>query len=112
MYLLFSTLLRRLTAFVLRVYAQAKRYIFIDDKDIEDSRKWLLSLQDSNSGCFKDMGMIHHKEMKVGMNFKSSRKGLYSEKAILKIREILSKTLGSEFSLNNVVRLTSPNMFN
>ncbi|XP_057303118.1 alpha-1-macroglobulin-like [Hydractinia symbiolongicarpus] len=56
-----------LTAFVLRSFSQAKRYIFIDDKDIENSKRWLLSLQDS-SGCFKESGMIHHKEMKGGVS--------------------------------------------
>ncbi|XP_057308923.1 pregnancy zone protein-like isoform X2 [Hydractinia symbiolongicarpus] len=56
-----------LTAFVLRSFSQAKRYIFIDDRDIEDSKRWLLSLQDW-SGCFKESGMVHHKEMKGGVS--------------------------------------------
>ena len=56
--------LPRLTAFVLRSYAQARKYIFIDKKDIEDSRKWLLSLQ-LLTGCFKETGMVHQKGLKV-----------------------------------------------
>ncbi|XP_057308905.1 pregnancy zone protein-like [Hydractinia symbiolongicarpus] len=56
-----------LTAFVLKSFCQAKRYIFIDNKDIEDSKRWLLSLQDW-SGCFKESGMVHHKEMKGGVS--------------------------------------------
>ena len=55
----------RLTAFVLRVYSQSKRYITIDDKNIEDSRNWLLTKQDSKTGCFENVGMVHNKRMKV-----------------------------------------------
>ena len=54
----------RLTAFVLRTYAQAQKYIFVDDKDIKDSVNFLLKLQQSD-GCFKKIGMVHHKEMTV-----------------------------------------------
>jgi len=56
--------LYRLTAFVLRTYAQARRYIFVDENDIKQTRNWLLSLQ-NDDGCFKELGMVHHKEMKV-----------------------------------------------
>jgi len=55
-----------LTAFVLRSYAQAQKYIFIDDKEIEDSAKWLMKHQNPD-GCFKELGMVHHKEMKGGV---------------------------------------------
>ena len=54
----------RLTAFVLKSYAQARPYIFIDDKEILQSRKFLLSLQKPD-GCFREVGMVHHKAMKV-----------------------------------------------
>ena len=84
-----------MTAFVLRIYAQAKRYIYIDDKDVEDSRKWLLSLQDFNGGCFKEMGMIHHKEMKVGKLFRSTKQVVSCRISILKIRESLSSEIVS-----------------
>ncbi|XP_066921586.1 alpha-2-macroglobulin-like isoform X2 [Clytia hemisphaerica] len=55
-----------LTAFVLRTYAQAQKYIFIDDKDIKDSVNFLLKLQ-QRDGCFKKIGMVHHKEMTGGV---------------------------------------------
>ena len=54
----------RLTAFVLKSYAQARPYIDIDEKDIKDSVDFLLKLQKPD-GCFREMGMVHHKAMKV-----------------------------------------------
>ncbi|XP_065060460.1 alpha-1-macroglobulin-like [Rhopilema esculentum] len=55
-----------LTAFVLKSYAQARPYIFIDEKEITSSMSWLLSLQKID-GCFKEVGMVIHKSMKGGV---------------------------------------------
>ena len=49
---------------MLRTFAQSRRYIFIDEKDIKEARNFLLNLQKPN-GCFREIGMVHHKEMIV-----------------------------------------------
>ncbi|XP_053305973.1 alpha-2-macroglobulin-like protein 1 [Spea bombifrons] len=41
-----------LTAFVIRCFGNAKKYMFIDDNNVQDSLKWLSSLQKPD-GCFK-----------------------------------------------------------
>lgn len=53
-----------LTAFVLRSFGQARRFISIDEKDLSLSTAWILKMQFEN-GCFRPSGMVHHKEMKV-----------------------------------------------
>ncbi|CAG0885196.1 unnamed protein product [Cyprideis torosa] len=54
-----------LTAFVLRCFAQARRYIQIDEAQLRQSMAWILNNQQEN-GCFKDVGLVLHKEMKGG----------------------------------------------
>ncbi|KAF8794903.1 Murinoglobulin-1 like protein [Argiope bruennichi] len=46
-----------LTAFVLRSFYQAKKYIFIDDSVITDAQNWITSRQQED-GCFPDVGQI------------------------------------------------------
>lgn len=53
-----------LTAFVIKSFAQAKKFIFIDEKDLEKSIKWIEKSQLEN-GCFPQRGTVFHKEMKV-----------------------------------------------
>ena len=55
----------RLTAFVLKSFVQANTYIDIDTGDIIKTRRWLLSMQDKQSGCFRNSGVLRHKSMKV-----------------------------------------------
>ena len=47
-----------LTAYVLKSFAQAKRYIFIDKDDLKRSARWLLSLQ-TPSGAFRKVRHIN-----------------------------------------------------
>ena len=54
----------RLTAFVLKSYVQAEQFIFIDIEEIKQSIKFLSSLQKPD-GCFREVGMVHDKAMKV-----------------------------------------------
>ena len=46
-----------LTAYVMKSFAQAKRYIFIDTEDLKKSVNWLMSKQIS-SGCFTKVGKV------------------------------------------------------
>jgi hypothetical protein len=55
-----------LTAFVIKSFAQAKPYMFIDDKDLQVSVDWMKAAQLEN-GCFPQIGTIHHKEMTGGI---------------------------------------------
>lgn len=56
----------RLTAFVLKSYAEARPWIEIDEKEISHPTDWLFRHQDSD-GCFPTVGMLHHKAMKGGV---------------------------------------------
>eukprot|EP00794_Sanderia_malayensis_P010196 gene10196-11244_t len=56
-----------LSAFVLKSYAQAKPYIFIDDNELKDTMSFLLKMQKSD-GCFKEVGMVHNKRLKGGIS--------------------------------------------
>jgi len=55
-----------LTAFVVKSFAQAKKYMFIDDKDLQMSTDWITSKQLEN-GCFPMVGKVLHKEMTGGL---------------------------------------------
>ncbi|XP_058138737.1 ovostatin-like isoform X2 [Dasypus novemcinctus] len=52
-----------ITAFVYKSLAQAKRYIYIDDKVQSQTLVWLLNIQKSD-GCFPYLGTIFNKNLK------------------------------------------------
>eukprot|EP00076_Gallus_gallus_P042135 XP_025007673.1 alpha-2-macroglobulin-like protein 1 [Gallus gallus] len=56
-----------LTAFVVKCFAQAKPYIFLDDRSIQAAFNWLEFHQLPN-GCFRDVGQLFHTAMKGGMD--------------------------------------------
>lgn len=56
-----------LTAFVVRSFAQAQNFVTIDEKDLLVSVRWLSSLQDSTTGCFRNRGRVIHKAMQVSI---------------------------------------------
>ncbi|XP_030832876.1 uncharacterized protein LOC757285 isoform X4 [Strongylocentrotus purpuratus] len=56
-----------LTAFVVRSFAQASDYIYIDKDDLKVSISWLKRLQNPD-GCFESRGKLCHKDMKGGVN--------------------------------------------
>ncbi|XP_065672425.1 pregnancy zone protein isoform X2 [Hydra vulgaris] len=55
-----------LTAFVLKSYAQARPWIDIDQKELQDPINWLFQKQDFN-GCFPTIGTLHNQAMKGGV---------------------------------------------
>ncbi|KAF1393660.1 hypothetical protein PFLUV_G00018340 [Perca fluviatilis] len=56
-----------LTAFVLRSFAKAQAFIYIDPANIEASVTWLKSKQRKN-GCFEQSGKLFHNIMKGGVS--------------------------------------------
>ena len=54
-----NTLLHRLSAFVLRTYAQARRYIFVDENDIKQTTKeqWMFQ-RTWNGSSQRDEGNV------------------------------------------------------
>ncbi|CAN9511030.1 unnamed protein product [Ophioblennius macclurei] len=56
-----------LTAFVLRSFAKAKSFIYIDSAQIKESSRWLDSVQKEN-GCFQQFGKLFNNRMKGGVS--------------------------------------------
>ncbi|XP_040901700.1 alpha-2-macroglobulin-like [Toxotes jaculatrix] len=56
-----------LTAFVVRSFAKAQSFIYIDPKNIEESKTWLQSKQQEN-GCFQQSGKLFNNRMKGGVS--------------------------------------------
>ena len=54
----------RLTSFVLKSFSQARQFIFIDDKELIATIKWIESNQ-LETGCFRKYGNLFLKELKV-----------------------------------------------
>lgn len=54
----------RLTAFVLKTFAQARTYIFIDEAHITQALIWLSQKQKDN-GCFRSSGSLLNNAIKV-----------------------------------------------
>ncbi|XP_077086661.1 alpha-2-macroglobulin-like [Siphateles boraxobius] len=55
-----------LTAFVMRSFGLAKRFVFIDPDVLQKAKNWLISQQGSK-GCFIQQGTLYHNEMKGGV---------------------------------------------
>ncbi|XP_072548194.1 alpha-2-macroglobulin-like [Salminus brasiliensis] len=56
-----------LSAFVMRTFGKAQRYIFIDPENIARTKEWLISKQRSD-GCFMRQGRLFNNRMKGGVN--------------------------------------------
>ncbi|XP_058601051.1 alpha-2-macroglobulin-P-like [Onychostoma macrolepis] len=56
-----------LTAFVLRSFGKAQKYIFIDPEIVQSAKEWLISRRDSD-GCFIQQGRLFNNRMKGGVN--------------------------------------------
>ncbi|CAJ0966568.1 unnamed protein product, partial [Ranitomeya imitator] len=61
----------RVTAFVVKTYNGAKKFIPIDEKDIQDSVDWLQSKQLPN-GCFEVVGDFYnlYRQVNIDYNYK------------------------------------------
>ncbi|KAL1260635.1 hypothetical protein QQF64_008462 [Cirrhinus molitorella] len=56
-----------LTAFVMKSFGGAKKYIFIDQTNIDQAKEWLGQQQQDN-GCFTSVGTLIHIDMMGGVN--------------------------------------------
>uniref|UniRef100_A0A3Q3GE81 Alpha-macroglobulin receptor-binding domain-containing protein n=1 Tax=Labrus bergylta TaxID=56723 RepID=A0A3Q3GE81_9LABR len=56
-----------LTAFVLRSFAKARSFVFIDPKNIAESKSWLVRRQHEN-GSFQQSGKLFNNRMKGGVS--------------------------------------------
>ncbi|MCJ8735439.1 hypothetical protein PDJAM_G00246920 [Pangasius djambal] len=56
-----------LTAFVMKSFGNAKRYIFVDQVFVDQAKAWLGQQQQAN-GCFASVGQLFHTDMKGGVN--------------------------------------------
>ncbi|XP_074527263.1 alpha-2-macroglobulin-like [Halichoeres trimaculatus] len=56
-----------LTAFVVRSFAKAQSFVFIDPEKIQQSKSWLESKQRPN-GCIEKSGKLFHNRMKGGVS--------------------------------------------
>ncbi|XP_060736640.1 alpha-2-macroglobulin-like protein 1 [Tachysurus vachellii] len=56
-----------LTAFVMKSFGNAKRYIFIDQVFVDQAKSWLGQHQQEN-GCFASVGQLIHTDMEGGVN--------------------------------------------
>ncbi|XP_058625207.1 alpha-2-macroglobulin-like isoform X1 [Onychostoma macrolepis] len=56
-----------LTAFVLRSFGLATRFVFIDPNVLQSAKDWLISQKGSN-GCFMQRGTLYHNDMKGGVD--------------------------------------------
>ncbi|GAA6083546.1 alpha-2-macroglobulin-like protein 1 isoform X1 [Tachysurus ichikawai] len=56
-----------LTAFVMKSFGNAKRYIFIDQVFVDQAKSWLGQQQQEN-GCFASVGQLIHTDMEGGVN--------------------------------------------
>lgn len=54
----------RLTAFVLKSFAQSRGFIFIDPEELRSAKSWLITHQ-KNEGLFPAMGRILNKDLQV-----------------------------------------------
>ncbi|XP_016326682.1 alpha-2-macroglobulin-like protein 1 [Sinocyclocheilus anshuiensis] len=56
-----------LTAFVMKSFSGAKKYIFIDQANIDQAKDWL-GLQQQSNGCFASVGKLFNNMLKGGVN--------------------------------------------
>ena len=57
----------RLTAFVLKSFAQAQPWIDVDQNELLLTSDWLRRHQNPKDGCFKKVGDLHNKAMAGGV---------------------------------------------
>ncbi|NXO64084.1 A2ML1 protein, partial [Phainopepla nitens] len=72
-----------LTAFVLKNFGQARKYIYVDDKNIQDALHWLEQNQ-LPSGCFATKGNFFHSSLKGSVDDEISL-GAYVAAALLEL---------------------------
>ncbi|KAM7128641.1 LOW QUALITY PROTEIN: alpha-2-macroglobulin-like protein 1 [Ciconia maguari] len=80
-----------LTAFVVKSFGQARKYIYVDDKNVQDALHWLEQNQ-LPSGCFATKGSLLHSSLKGSMDDEISL-GAYVAAALLELGQPLKGKL-------------------
>ncbi|NXG51587.1 A2ML1 protein, partial [Psilopogon haemacephalus] len=80
-----------LTAFVVKSFGQARKYIYVDEKNIQDALHWLEQNQLPN-GCFATKGSFFHSSLKGSMDDEISL-GAYVAAALLELGQPLKSKL-------------------
>ncbi|XP_035746403.1 alpha-2-macroglobulin-like protein 1 [Egretta garzetta] len=80
-----------LTAFVVKAFGQARKYIYVDDKNIQDALRWLEQNQ-LPSGCFATKGSLFHSSLK-GSGDDEISLGAYVAAALLELGQPLKGKL-------------------
>uniref|UniRef100_A0A8C3B962 Alpha-2-macroglobulin-like protein 1 n=1 Tax=Cairina moschata TaxID=8855 RepID=A0A8C3B962_CAIMO len=80
-----------LTAFVVKSFGQAKKYIYVDDKNIQDALRWLEQNQ-LPSGCFATKGSFFHSSIKGSVDDEISL-GAYVAAALLELGQPLKSKM-------------------
>uniref|UniRef100_A0A663FIK8 Alpha-macroglobulin receptor-binding domain-containing protein n=1 Tax=Aquila chrysaetos chrysaetos TaxID=223781 RepID=A0A663FIK8_AQUCH len=80
-----------LTAFVVKSFSQARRYIYVDDKNVQDALRWLEQNQ-LPSGCFATKGSLFHSSLKGGVDDEISL-GAYVAAALLELGQPLKVSM-------------------
>ncbi|NXW36890.1 A2ML1 protein, partial [Phaetusa simplex] len=80
-----------LTAFVVKSFGQARKYIYVDDKTVQDALRWLEQNQ-LPSGCFALKGSLFHSSLKSGVDDEISL-GAYVAAALLELGQPLKGKL-------------------
>ncbi|NXW61914.1 A2ML1 protein, partial [Eurystomus gularis] len=80
-----------LTAFVVKSFGQARKYIYIDNKNIQDALRWLEQNQ-LPSGCFATKGNLFYSSLKGSMDDEISL-GAYVAAALLELGQPLKGKL-------------------
>lgn len=60
-----------LSAFVLRTFAQARAFIYIDENVLSTTQRWLLNQQKAD-GSFEPVGFVHHQDLLGGLKGKTA----------------------------------------
>ncbi|CAM9958505.1 unnamed protein product [Bubo scandiacus] len=80
-----------LTAFVVKSFSQARKYIYVDDKNVQDALRWLEQNQ-LPSGCFATKGSHFHSSLKGSVDDEISV-GAYVAAALLELGQPLKGKL-------------------
>ncbi|XP_073719633.1 alpha-2-macroglobulin-like protein 1 [Misgurnus anguillicaudatus] len=56
-----------LTAYVMKIFGGSKKYVFIDQTNIDQAKNWL-GQQQQESGCYKTVGVLYHNDLKGGVS--------------------------------------------
>ncbi|XP_042880594.1 alpha-1-inhibitor 3-like [Penaeus japonicus] len=62
-----------LTAFVLKSFAEAEEFIYVDESSLNETRTWLSSTNTDGNGCVVPVGKVFSKALKGGLAGKQSR---------------------------------------